>query len=135
MLRNATTKGSKPYHVYQIYACMGAGIAKEEWSIYKRYSQFEDLHTRVKEIFKKDKLDFPRKKALKSHGPKFVEERRKGLEQYIRSVVLLCLRQKGSPVVRNPCKKTMCTQLPFLAPKLSGIDAARAAMADRVDNL
>lgn len=47
-----------------------------------------------------------------------IEKRRIALENYIRQVLLLCLSQKRSPLVQNPCKQTLCEAVPFLKEKL-----------------
>lgn len=68
----------------------------------------------VQHIFAETSISLPRKKTLNRKGEKFVEERRRALEQYIRQIVSLCLSQHRSPLVQNPCKQTLCEALPFL---------------------
>lgn len=52
---------SDQYHVYQVYV----RIRDEEWNIFRRYSQFLDLHTRLKKVYPIiNKFDFPPKKSV-----------------------------------------------------------------------
>lgn len=111
-------KGSESYHVYQIYIRVG----DEEWNVYRRFTHFVDLHRQVQHIFT-TKLAFPQKKVFNRRGSKFVEDRRQALEAYVRKVVEMCLSQRRSPMVVNPCKQTFCEALPFLKEKLSGVAA------------
>eukprot|EP00040_Diaphanoeca_grandis_P026044 m.145195 g.145195 ORF g.145195 m.145195 type:complete len:875 (-) comp30427_c0_seq1:22-2646(-) len=114
-------KGSESYHVYQIYFRVG----DDEWNVYRRFTHFSDLHRQVQHIFAGNKLVFPKKKAFNFNrkGTKFVEERRISLELYMRQIVRLCLSQRRSPMVINPCKQTFCDALPFLKEKLTGVAA------------
>lgn len=117
-------KGSDAFHVYQIFVQIGG----EEWNVYRRYTHFYDLHRQVQHIFTDADLRLPKKSTLSKNNPKFVEKRRIALENYIRQVLLLCLSQKRSPLVQNPCKQTLCEAVPFLKEKLSsGADATPAA--------
>lgn len=108
-------KGSDTHHVFQVYVRCG----DDEWNVYRRFTHFSDLHQQVTRIFGTNKIKLPRKKAFGKKSAKFVEERRKELENYIRQIIQLCLGQTRSPLVQNPCKQTLCEAIPFLREKLS----------------
>ncbi|KAJ9593047.1 hypothetical protein L9F63_027708, partial [Diploptera punctata] len=77
-----TGGSSDVHHVYQVYI----RIRDDEWNIYRRYAQFYSLH---KELKKQDAVvstfDFPPKKTLGNKDARFVEERRRRLQHYLRT--------------------------------------------------
>eukprot|EP00730_Choanoeca_flexa_P003284 TRINITY_DN11353_c0_g1_i7.p1 TRINITY_DN11353_c0_g1~~TRINITY_DN11353_c0_g1_i7.p1 ORF type:complete len:729 (+),score=185.61 TRINITY_DN11353_c0_g1_i7:99-2285(+) len=107
-------KGSDSYHVYQVVVRIGL----EEWSVFRRYSHFEDLHRQVQHTFPGAGLTFPGKKSFSRKSAQFVETRRKQLDAYMRKVLSLCVKQQRSPLFKNPCKATLVDALPFLKEKL-----------------
>eukprot|EP00045_Choanoeca_perplexa_P009414 m.90942 g.90942 ORF g.90942 m.90942 type:complete len:738 (+) comp14886_c0_seq1:65-2278(+) len=107
-------KGSDSYHVYQVVVRIG----RDEWSVFRRYSHFEDLHRQVQHLFTGIDLGFPGKKAFSRKSAQFVEGRRKQLDAYMRKVLSLCVRQQRSPLLKNPCKQTLIDALPFLKEKV-----------------
>lgn len=55
------TNQSDSYHVYQIYV----RIKDEEWNIYRRFSHFHNLHTKLKHKYPiVATIAFPKKKAI-----------------------------------------------------------------------
>lgn len=72
---------SPSYHVYQLTIKTSTG---EEWSVYRRYSQFYELHQQLKT---KDpivgRFIFPPKKRLNSKSSTIVQDRRNKLEEYV----------------------------------------------------
>lgn len=94
------------HHVYQVYV----RIKDEEWNVYRRYSQFHALHSKLK---KKHPIvgsfDFPPKKTFSSRDARVVQERRKRLESYLRSVVnLIQMEHEISD------RKSLVAAIPFL---------------------
>mgnify|MGYP000859615256 CR=1 FL=1 len=82
-----TTKeepSSSAYHVYEVKLNSSSG---DEWSVYRRYSQFHTLHQQLKA---RDpaiaKLRFPPKKGFSSRAATIVQGRRIRLEEYMRSL-------------------------------------------------
>ena len=54
---------SDQFHVYQVYV----RIKDEEWNVFRRYSQFLDLHARLKKVYPIiSKFEFPPKKSMGS---------------------------------------------------------------------
>lgn len=102
---------SKHYHVYQVYL----RIRNEEWNIYRRYSEFYALH---KDLQKKDRLvaafDFPPKKTVGNKAEKFVEDRRKRLQTYLRQIVNLMIQTNPS-LQAKPDKEQVILLMPFFA--------------------
>ena len=68
-------------------------IRDTEWNVYRRYSQFFDLHQSLR---KKDPIvnsfDFPPKKTVGNMGERFVEDRRRALQSYLRCIVNYLVR-------------------------------------------
>ena len=63
-------------------------IRDTEWNVYRRYSQFHELNQSLR---KKDPIvnsfDFPPKKSMGNMEERFVEDRRKALQSYLRCIV------------------------------------------------
>lgn len=68
-------------------------IRDTEWNVYRRYSQFYELHQSLR---KKDPIvnsfDFPPKKTMGNMGERFVEDRRRALQSYLRCIVNYLVR-------------------------------------------
>ena len=99
------------HHVYQVYL----RIRDSEWNIYRRYSEFYALH---RDLQKKDKLvaafDFPPKKTVGNKSEKFVEDRRKRLQTYLRQIVNLMVQTNPS-LSAKPDKEQVILLMPFFA--------------------
>ena len=94
-----TGSGASRHHVYQVYwgsiytAILRSPqvyirIRDTEWNVYRRYSQFHELNQSLR---KKDPIvnsfDFPPKKSMGNMEERFVEDRRKALQSYLRCIV------------------------------------------------
>lgn len=100
---------SDQYHVYQVYI----RIRDEEWNVFRRYSQFLDLHTRLKKVYPiVNKYEFPPKKTVGSKEARVVEARRLGFQKYLRSVINL-LQEKNPTLGTDTCKSRLISVLPF----------------------
>eukprot|EP00043_Microstomoeca_roanoka_P014483 m.143583 g.143583 ORF g.143583 m.143583 type:complete len:735 (+) comp16020_c2_seq3:172-2376(+) len=113
--------GSDAYYVYQI--CVQ--VRDEKWNVFRRYTHFYDLNRQVQHIFPDADLKLPQKKSLSRKGPKFIEQRRLELEQYMRHVVSLCVTQTRSPLLKDPCKRSLCEALPFLKERMGRRTSSR----------
>lgn len=104
-----TGSGSSKHHVYQVYI----RIRETEWNVFRRYSQFYQLHSSLR---KKDPIissfDFPPKKSVGNRNESFVEDRRKMLQSYMRSVVNYLVT---TDVNLSLCsdKETLISLIPF----------------------
>ena len=74
----------------------------------------------MQHVFPEADLRLPSKKSLARKGAKFIDQRRKELEGYMRRVLRLCASQMRSPLLTNPCKTTLCEALPFLKERVTG---------------
>ncbi|XP_013417556.1 sorting nexin-29 [Lingula anatina] len=102
-------KGSDIHHVYQIYI----RIKDEEWNVYRRYAQFNELHKVLKKKMPiLNAVEFPPKKAIGNKGSRFVEERRKKLQLYLRRV-LNYIVQQNPDLANGACKDVLLKILPF----------------------
>ncbi|CAE7148786.1 unnamed protein product, partial [Rhizoctonia solani] len=60
------------------------------WIVARRYSEFYDMHTRLKERFVEVRnLEFPGKKFVTALSNNMVDSRRVGLERYLRNLILV----------------------------------------------
>eukprot|EP00112_Aurelia_sp_Birch-Aquarium-sp1_P001497 Seg1160.12 transcript_id=Seg1160.12/GoldUCD/mRNA.D3Y31 product="Sorting nexin-29" protein_id=Seg1160.12/GoldUCD/D3Y31 len=102
-------KGSDAHHLYQVYIRVG----DEEWNIYRRYSQFHKMHmTCCKEYHEVERFNFPPKKLLGKKDLKFVEGRRKKLQEYIRRLINISIAKNPS-LAESPNKENLERTLPF----------------------
>uniref|UniRef100_A0A673WHK0 Sorting nexin 29 n=1 Tax=Salmo trutta TaxID=8032 RepID=A0A673WHK0_SALTR len=102
-------RAANAYHVYQVYI----RILDNEWNVYRRYTEFRALHNHLRSQFPQvDTFSFPPKKAIGNKDAKFVEERRKQLQSYLR-MVLNKLIQTLPEFSAKPTKETLLQLLPF----------------------
>ncbi|CEL56796.1 Sorting nexin-12 OS=Schizosaccharomyces pombe (strain 972 / ATCC 24843) GN=snx12 PE=3 SV=1 [Rhizoctonia solani AG-1 IB] len=60
------------------------------WGVARRYSEFYDMHTRLKERFAEVRsLEFPGKKFVTALSNNMVDARRTGLEKYLQKLILV----------------------------------------------
>ncbi|EME49133.1 hypothetical protein DOTSEDRAFT_58389 [Dothistroma septosporum NZE10] len=82
-------------HEYALYVIevrrqAGDQMPAATWAVTRRYSQFHELHKRLKARFPNVKeLDFPRRQTLFTLQKDFLQKRRTSLERYLRSLLLV----------------------------------------------
>jgi sorting nexin-29 len=77
-------QGPGRHHVYQVYL----RVREAEWNVYRRYSQFHLLHQGLKRTEPVvSSFGFPPKRTVGNRGERFVEDRRRALQSYLRSLV------------------------------------------------
>ncbi|XP_075949421.1 sorting nexin-29 isoform X2 [Anarhichas minor] len=102
-------RAANAYHVYQVYI----RILDNEWNVYRRYTEFRELHNHLRTQFPQvDTFNFPPKKAIGNKDAKFVEERRKQLQGYLRTVMNKLIQTLPGFTAR-PTKETLLSLLPF----------------------
>lgn len=102
-------RAANAYHVYQVYI----RILDNEWNVYRRYTEFRELHNLLRQQFPQvDAFNFPPKKALGNKDAKFVEERRKQLQSYLRMVMNKVVQTLPEFSAR-PTKEALLSLLPF----------------------
>lgn len=80
-------KENSSFHVYQLLVKTRSG---NEWSVYRRYSQFYALHKLLKRLdLRVKKLNFPPKKTLSNKTLTTVQDRRRRLEVYLMSLLYI----------------------------------------------
>lgn len=101
------------HHVYQVYV----RIRDEEWNVYRRYSQFFDMHVRLKKVYPIiGKFEFPPKKAIGKKEAKLVEGRRQVFQSYLRNVINVML-EKDEEMASGTTKEKLISYLPFFNDK------------------
>ncbi|XP_076458398.1 sorting nexin-29-like [Babylonia areolata] len=109
---------SDQYHVYQVFV----RIRDEEWNVFRRFSQFLDLHTRLKKVYPiVSKFEFPSKKTVGNKETKVVEARRQAFQLYLRRVINV-LQEKNPELCTDTCKSKLVALLPFFGedPEVGG---------------
>nr|XP_055221844.1 sorting nexin-29 isoform X5 [Gorilla gorilla gorilla] len=108
-------KAANAFHVYQVYI----RIKDDEWNIYRRYTEFRSLHHKLQNKYPQVRAyNFPPKKAIGNKDAKFVEERRKQLQNYLRNVMNKVI-QMVPEFAASPKKETLIQLMPFFI-NLSG---------------
>ncbi|KAL0983959.1 hypothetical protein UPYG_G00135230 [Umbra pygmaea] len=128
-------RAANAYHVYQVYI----RILDNEWNVYRRYTEFRALHNHLRSQFPQvDTFNFPPKKAIGNKDAKFVEERRKQLQSYLR-MVLNKLIQTLPEFSAKPTKETLLQLLPFCqdspVPSDGSSNTARSKASSRFPRL
>ncbi|XP_075422244.1 sorting nexin-29 isoform X1 [Ascaphus truei] len=102
-------KSANAFHVYQVYV----RIKDDEWNIYRRYTEFRSLHHKLQSKYPRVRtFNFPPKKAIGNKDAKFVEERRKQLQSYLRNVMNKVI-QTVPDFAANPKKEALTQLMPF----------------------
>ncbi|XP_072275090.1 sorting nexin-29 isoform X2 [Pyxicephalus adspersus] len=102
-------KSTRAFHVYQVYI----RIKDDEWNIYKRYAEFRSLHHKLLSKYPHVRtIHFPPKKAIGNKDAKFVEERRKQLQIYLRNVMNKVI-QTLPDFAAKPNKESLTHIMPF----------------------
>ncbi|KAL1116862.1 hypothetical protein AAG570_005331 [Ranatra chinensis] len=87
----------KMFGIYALSVCKRYENGhKESWHIYRRYSDFYDLHQKIREKFVElGKLNFPGKKTFHNMERKTLERRMVTLNSYLRAVLQGCISKPG----------------------------------------
>ncbi|XP_032629874.1 sorting nexin-29 isoform X5 [Chelonoidis abingdonii] len=102
-------KAANAFHVYQVYI----RIKDDEWNVYRRYAEFRSLHHKLQNKYHQVRtFNFPPKKAIGNKDAKFVEERRKQLQNYLRNVMNKIIQTVPEFTV-SPKKETLIQLMPF----------------------
>nr|XP_014347369.1 PREDICTED: sorting nexin-29-like [Latimeria chalumnae] len=128
-------KAASAYHVYQVYI----RIRDDEWNVYRRYTEFRTLHHRLRTKYAQvEGFNFPPKKAIGNKDAKFVEERRKQLQSYLRNVMNKII-QSLPEFTASPIKETLTQLLPFcvdIQPARESVNkSSRSKVASRFPKL
>lgn len=88
--REAESGHEYALYVIEVRRQAGEQMPAATWAVTRRYSQFHELHKRLRARFPSVReLDFPRRQALFTLQRDVVEKRRVVLERYLRSLLLV----------------------------------------------
>lgn len=74
----------KSYGVYSIQVCKTDSEGSNNWIVCRRYSDFHDLHMKLREKYSSlQSISLPGKKTFGNMDRSFIEKRRKSLEDYL----------------------------------------------------
>lgn len=77
-------------YVIEVQRKAGDTMAAASWAVARRYSEFHDLHQRLRSIYPAVKsLDFPRRRLVMKLQRDFLHKRRVSLENYLRELLRL----------------------------------------------
>jgi len=102
-------------YVVEVHRKAGEQMPAASWAVTRRYSEFHDLHQRLREKYPSVRnLDFPRRRMVMKLQSDFLHKRRLALERYLRELLQLpdvCrsrdLRSFLSQSVIAPGKKSL----------------------------
>eukprot|EP00732_Lithocolla_globosa_P004067 Lithocolla_globosa_v1_NODE_3533_length_1645_cov_48.722642.p1 type:complete len:492 gc:universal NODE_3533_length_1645_cov_48.722642:1605-130(-) len=88
---------AKRFTVYKVQVNNGGG---KKWAVYRRYSDFYELHQKLKVLFPNEKrLILPPKRLIGNNfDPNFIEARRSGLHDYIKIIMTVPHLRQSAPV-------------------------------------
>ncbi|KAG5638384.1 hypothetical protein H0H81_000280 [Sphagnurus paluster] len=130
-------------YLVEVQQLSSDGSHASGWVVARRYNEFFNLHTKLRERYGLIRnLDFPGKRLVTALSGSFVDTRRVGLEKYLQSVVaipivcesneLRAFLSRDSPFVASPTPAT-----PKGAP-FSGTDVVRnvyRSVAESIDDM
>lgn len=77
-------------YVIEVQRKAGEHMSAASWAVARRYSEFHDLHSRLRSIYPAVRhLDFPRRRLVMKLQRDFLHKRRVSLETYIRKLLQL----------------------------------------------
>lgn len=77
-------------YVIEVQRKAGEHMSAASWAVARRYSEFHDLHSRLRSIYPAVRhLDFPRRRLVMKLQRDFLHKRRVSLETYIRNLLQL----------------------------------------------
>ncbi|XP_019395711.1 PREDICTED: sorting nexin-29 [Crocodylus porosus] len=121
-------KAANAFHVYQVYI----RIKDDEWNVYRRYAEFRSLHHKLQNKYHQVRtFNFPPKKAIGNKDAKFVEERRKQLQNYLRNVMNKVI-QTVPEFTASPKKETLIQLIPFFVDIQPGGEPVNKGSRSRV---
>ena len=75
-------------YVIEVHRIAGENMSAASWAVARRYSEFHDLHQRLRSIYPAVRhLDFPRRRLVMKLQKEFLHKRRVSLEHYLRELL------------------------------------------------
>ena len=116
-------------YVIEVQRKAGEHMSAASWAIARRYSEFHDLHQRLRSIYPAVRnLDFPRRRLVLKLQREFLHKRRVSLERYIRELLRL------PAVCRSRDLRAFLSQQAITSTTDIGRDGERRDIVSRIYN-
>ena len=116
-------------YVIEVQRKAGENMSAASWAVARRYSEFHDLHQRLRTIYPAVRsLDFPRRRLVMKLQREFVHKRRVALERYLRELLRL------PAICRSRDLRAFLSQSAIISTKDSSRDGERRDIISRIYN-
>ena len=116
-------------YVIEVQRKAGEHMSAASWAVARRYSEFHDLHQRLRQIYPAVRnLDFPRRRLVMKLQREFLHKRRIQLEQYLRRLLQL------PAVCRSRDLRAFLSQSAIISTTDSTRDGERRDIISRIYN-
>lgn len=116
-------------YVIEVQRKAGENMAVASWAVARRYSEFHDLHQRLRGIYPAVRhLDFPRRRLVMKLQREFLHRRRVALEHYLRALLQL------PAVCRSRDLRAFLSQQAIISNTEIGRDGERRDIVSRIYN-
>lgn len=116
-------------YVIEVQRKAGENMSAASWAVARRYSEFHDLHTRLRSIYPAVRsLDFPRRRLVMKLQREFLHKRRMALERYLRELLRL------PAICRSRDLRAFLSQSAIVSTKDSSRDGERRDIISRIYN-
>ena len=116
-------------YVIEVQRKAGEHMSAASWAIARRYSEFHDLHQRLRSIYPAVRnLDFPRRRLVMKLQREFLNKRRISLERYLRELFRL------PAVCRSRDLRAFLSQQAIISTTDAGRDGERRDIVSRIYN-
>lgn len=116
-------------YVIEVQRKAGESMSAASWAVARRYSEFHDLHQRLRNIYPAVRnLDFPRRRLVMKLQREFLHKRRVGLENYLRQLLQL------PAVCRSRDLRAFLSQSAIISTTNSTRDGERRDIISRIYN-
>ena len=116
-------------YVIEVQRKAGEHMAAASWAVARRYSEFHDLHQRLRSIYPTVRhLDFPRRRLVMKLQREFLHKRRVALEHYLKELLRL------PAVCRSRDLRAFLSQQAIISTKEIGRDGEQRDIVSRIYN-
>ena len=116
-------------YVIEVQRKAGEHMSVASWAIARRYSEFHDLHQRLRNIYPAVRnLEFPRRRLVMKLQREFLHKRRVALEKYLRELLRL------PAVCRSRDLRAFLSQQAIISIANTGRDRERRDIVSRIYN-
>ena len=116
-------------YIIEVQRKAGEHMSSASWAIARRYSEFHDLHTRLRSIYPAVRLlDFPRRRLVLKLQREFLHKRRVSLERYLRELLHL------PAVCRSRDLRAFLSQQAIISTKSPSLLSSKRDIVSRIYN-